>query len=131
QVSYVEAHGTGTALGDPIEIAGLTRAFEQSSHRKQYCAIGSLKSNMGHSESAAGIAGLTKVLLQMKYGQLAPSLHAEVANPEIDFEKTPFKVQKRLERWQRPEREVNGVVEEAPRIAGLSSFGAGGSNAHL
>ena len=130
-VSYIEAHGTGTALGDPIEIAGLTRAFEESSDKKQYCAIGSLKSNIGHLESAAGIAGLTKVLLQMQHGQLVPSLHAERPNPEIDFGRTPFKVQQRLEAWKRGVREVSGRVQEVPRIAGISSFGAGGSNAHV
>ena len=130
-LSYVEAHGTGTALGDPIEIAGLTRAFKETRDKKQFCSIGSLKSNIGHCESAAGIAGLTKVLLQLKYQQLVPSLHSEVPNPEIDFSQTPFKVQKSLGPWQRPLREINGVVQEIPRIAGVSSFGAGGANAHM
>jgi acyl transferase domain-containing protein/enoyl-CoA hydratase/carnithine racemase/acyl carrier protein/SAM-dependent methyltransferase/ribosomal protein S18 acetylase RimI-like enzyme len=130
-LSYVEAHGTGTALGDPIEIAGLTRAFKETTDKKQFCSIGSLKSNIGHCESAAGIAGLTKVLLQLKYEELAPSLHSETPNPEIDFGQTPFNVQKSLEKWRRPLREVNGEVQEIPRIAGVSSFGAGGSNAHV
>ena len=130
-LSYVEAHGTGTALGDPIEIAGLTRAFKDTSDKKQFCSIGSLKSNIGHCESAAGIAGLTKVLLQLKYQQLVPSLHSEIPNPEIDFSQTPFKVQKSLAPWQRPLREINGMVREIPRIAGVSSFGAGGANAHI
>src|SRR6266511_3389281 len=130
-LSYVEAHGTGTALGDPIEVAGLTRAFREPGDAKQFCSIGSLKSNIGHCESAAGIAGLTKVLLQLKYEQLAPSLHSDIANPEIDFSQTPFKVQKSLERWRRPLREVNGVAQEIPRIAGISSFGAWGANAHV
>jgi acyl transferase domain-containing protein len=130
-ISYVEAHGTGTALGDPIEIAGLTRAFEQATGDKQFCAIGSLKSNIGHCESAAGIAGLTKVLLQLEHKQLVPSLHAEVPNPEIEFDRTPFKVQLALEDWQRPRREVDGVSKEIARTAGVSSFGAGGANAHI
>ncbi|MBW5469734.1 SDR family NAD(P)-dependent oxidoreductase [Brevibacillus formosus] len=130
-VSYIEAHGTGTALGDPIEIAGLTRAFGQYTKDKQFCAIGSAKSNIGHTESAAGIAGLTKILLQMKYGQIAPSLHAEVMNPNIDFSDTPFAVQQKLAEWKRPIIEVNGVTKEYPRIAGLSSFGAGGANVHI
>ncbi|NRS49278.1 SDR family NAD(P)-dependent oxidoreductase [Brevibacillus sp. HB2.2] len=130
-VSYIEAHGTGTALGDPIEIAGLTRAFGQYTKDKQFCAIGSAKSNIGHTESAAGIAGLTKILLQMKYGQIAPSLHAEVMNPNIDFRDTPFAVQQKLAEWQRPMIEINGVTKEYPRIAGLSSFGAGGANVHI
>jgi polyketide synthase PksM len=131
QLSYIEAHGTGTSLGDPIEIAGLTRAFEQWSKERQFCAIGSLKSNIGHCESAAGIAALTKVLLQLKHKQLVPSLHAEVTNQEINFSQTPFRVQKRLEDWVRPVREVHGVMQEIPRLAGISSFGAGGANAHL
>ena len=80
-ISYIEAHGTGTRLGDPIEIAALKQAFQRETEEKQYCAIGSVKSNIGHLESAAGIAGLTKVLLQMQHGQLAPSLHAERLNP--------------------------------------------------
>jgi acyl transferase domain-containing protein/thioesterase domain-containing protein/2-polyprenyl-6-methoxyphenol hydroxylase-like FAD-dependent oxidoreductase/SAM-dependent methyltransferase len=118
-VSYVEAHGTGTLLGDPIEIEGLTKAFRAATADRGFCAIGSVKSNIGHAESAAGIAGLTKVLLQMKHGQLAPSLHSEVRNPHIDFEQTPFVIQQSLAPWT------------GPRIAGLSSFGAGGSNAHV
>lgn len=130
-ISYVEAHGTGTALGDPIEIAGLTRAFEQATRDKQFCAIGSLKSNIGHCESAAGIAGLTKVLLQLEHKQLVPSLHADVPNPEIEFNRTPFKIQLVLEEWQRPRREVDGVSKEIARTAGISSFGAGGANAHI
>jgi polyketide synthase PksM len=130
-VSYIEAHGTGTALGDPIEIAGLARAFERATHERQFCAIGSLKSNIGHCESAAGIAALTKVLLQLKHRQLAPSLHAEVSNHEIDFAQTPFRLQRSLQDWQRPRRDAGGVQREVPRIAGISSFGAGGANAHL
>src|SRR6185437_4074082 len=127
EVSYIEAHGTGTSLGDPIEIAGLTQAFRQHTQDSQYCAIGSAKSNIGHLESAAGIAGLTKVLLQMRHGKLAPSLHSEELNPHIDFERTPFRVQRELGEWVRPR-----VGErECPRIAGLSSFGAGGANAHV
>ncbi|HEX6240511.1 MAG TPA: type I polyketide synthase, partial [Polyangiales bacterium] len=133
-ISYIEAHGTGTALGDPIEIAGLTRAFGESAAGelpRQYCAIGSVKSNIGHLESAAGIAGLTKVLLQMREGVLAPSLHAEVLNPHIDFASTPFRVQRELGVWERPVVEVGGERREYPRIAGISSFGAGGANAHV
>ncbi|MGS2738242.1 amino acid adenylation domain-containing protein [Sinomicrobium sp. M5D2P17] len=119
--SYIEAHGTGTSLGDPIEIAGLNKAF--SSKNKQFCSIGSVKSNIGHCESAAGISGLTKVLLQMQHRQLVPSLHSTVLNPNINFESTPFKVQQELEEWPAPNNK--------PRLAGISGFGAGGSNAHL
>ncbi|WP_338551793.1 SDR family NAD(P)-dependent oxidoreductase [Paenibacillus sp. KS-LC4] len=130
-LSYLEAHGTGTTLGDPIEIAGLMRAFEEDTTDTQFCAIGSVKSNIGHCESAAGIAGLTKVLLQMKHRQLVPSLHADMLNPNIDFGQTPFFVQRELTEWKRPLLEVDGELREVPRIAGISSFGAGGSNAHL
>ena len=131
-VSYLEAHGTGTALGDPIEVAGLTRAFRERARgdgpgRSQQCAIGSLKSNIGHCESAAGIAGLTKVLLQLRHRQLVPTLHATQVNDEIDFETTPFRLQRELAEWRTPIE--NG--REIPRIAGISSFGAGGANAHL
>lgn len=130
-INYIEAHGTGTVLGDPIEIAALTQAFEQDTKDKQFCAIGSVKSNIGHCESAAGVAGVTKVLLQIKYGQLVPSLHSEVLNPNIDFRDTPFMVQQELAEWKRPVVQVNGQTTEYPRIAGISAFGAGGSNAHI
>jgi polyketide synthase PksN len=130
-ISYIEAHGTGTSLGDPIEITGLTKAFREHTKDQQYCAIGSAKSNIGHSESAAGIAGLTKVLLQLKHGQLAPSLHSATLNPYIDFSRTPFRVQQELTEWKRPLLDMDGATREYPRIAGLSSFGAGGSNAHV
>ncbi|SDD51918.1 polyketide synthase PksM/polyketide synthase PksN [Paenibacillus sp. CF095] len=126
-ISYIEAHGTGTELGDPIEVAALAGAFEENTTDKQFCAIGSIKSNIGHLESAAGIAGLTKVLLQMKYGQIAPSLHATELNPRINFSKMPFFVQQELSEWVRPI--INNT--RYPRRAGLSSFGAGGANAHV
>lgn len=127
-ISYIEAHGTGTSLGDPIEVAGLTKAFAKYTDQKQYCALGSLKSNIGHLESAAGIAGITKILLQMKYKQLVPSLHAKELNPNITFEDTPFYVQRELKEWEQPVM-TNG--EAVPRRAGISSFGAGGANAHV
>nr|WP_316503358.1 beta-ketoacyl synthase N-terminal-like domain-containing protein [Paenibacillus sp. CGMCC 1.18879] len=130
-ISYLEAHGTGTVLGDPIEITGLTRAFGKDTADRQFCAIGSVKSNIGHCEGAAGIAGLTKVLLQFKNGQIAPSLHSKVLNPNIDFKETPFVVQQELTEWKRPQIETNGEVKEYPRRAGVSSFGAGGANAHV
>ncbi|MBB4730016.1 SDR family NAD(P)-dependent oxidoreductase [Xanthomonas arboricola] len=130
-IAYVEAHGTGTELGDPIEIAGLTQAFERSTSDRQFCAIGSVKTMIGHAESAAGIAGLTRILLQMKHGALAPSLHAEETNPHIDFTATPFFVQSRLAPWPRQRVEIDRVERERPRRAGVSSFGAGGANAHV
>lgn len=129
-LSYVEAHGTGTFLGDPIEVTGLTSAFRHSTQDNQFCALGSIKSNIGHCESASGIAGITKILLQMKHRQLVASIHSQVTNPNIDFLNTPFFVQQNLEEWRRPTLHINGVAQVLPRIAGLSSFGAGGSNAH-
>ncbi|MFJ6851026.1 SDR family NAD(P)-dependent oxidoreductase [Streptomyces sp. NPDC091271] len=130
-ITYIEAHGTGTALGDPIEVAGLTRAFGEHVREGRPCAIGSVKSNIGHAESAAGISGLTKVLLQMRHGQIAPSIHSTALNPNIDFDGTPFTVQQTLADWPRPVTTVDGRERELSRIAGISSFGAGGTNAHL
>ena len=130
-VSYVEAHGTGTELGDPIEITGLTQAFRQDTEDIGYCSIGSVKSNIGHPEAAAGIAGLTKIILQMQHGQIVPSLHATELNPHINFAQTPFAVQQELMEWKRPVVTIGGVTREYPRIAGISSFGAGGANAHV
>ncbi|MBM0104580.1 SDR family NAD(P)-dependent oxidoreductase [Steroidobacter sp. S1-65] len=127
QVSYIEAHGTGTKLGDPIEIAALSKAFQQYTGDTQFCLLGSAKSNIGHCESAAGIAGLTKVVLQLRHRQIVPSLHSQRLNPNIDFECSPFIVNQQLRDWEAP------VVDGKPvaRIAGLSSFGAGGANAHF
>ena len=122
-ISYVEAHGTGTALGDPIEVRGLQSAFARSTQDRQFCAIASVKSNIGHLEAAAGISQLTKVLLQLKHKTLAPSLHVETLNPYIDFAQTPFYVQRQMDEWRVPAGQ--------PRRAGISSFGAGGANAHL
>ena len=135
-VSYLEAHGTGTALGDPIEVAGLTRAFRSSRRAADrapgpHCAIGSLKSNIGHCESAAGIAALTKVLLQLRHRQLVPTLHADEVNDEIDFSATPFRLQRESSAWRRQVVGEGAAAREIPRIAGISSFGAGGANAHL
>lgn len=126
-ISYIEAHGTGTKLGDPIEIAALNKAFHQHTQDRQFCLIGSAKSNIGHCESAAGIAGVTKILLQMQHRQIVPSLHSARLNPHIDFEASPFEVNQQLRPWEQPQ--ING--KKYPRIAGISSFGAGGSNAHI
>ncbi len=123
-IQVVEAHGTGTALGDPIEIEALKQAYGTAA---KACSIGSVKSNIGHLEAASGMASLTKVLLEMKYKTLVPSLHSEKRNPFIHFEETPFYVQQELEEWKK--RKVNG--REVPRRAAISAFGAGGSNAHL
>ena len=118
-LSYIEAHGTGTALGDPIEIAALTRALRGHSGG---CAIGSVKTNLGHLDAAAGIAGLIKTALALKHQQIPPSLHFQQPNPKIDFAHSPFTVQRQLSPWPR-----NGT----PRRAGVSSFGMGGTNAHV
>ena len=130
-INYIEAHGTGTALGDPIEIAGLTKAFRNNTEENQFCFIGSAKSNIGHCESAAGMAGLTKILLQLKHKQFAPSLHSEILNTNIDFTQTPFTVLHELTDWNQTVGIENGRKVEYPRRAGLSAFGAGGSNAHV
>ncbi len=122
-IDIVEAHGTGTALGDPIEIRALNRAFAGRSDPRPV-PIGSVKSNIGHLESAAGVAGLTKVVLQLGRRTLAPSLHADPPNPDVDFAGGPFEVCRQLAPWPVP-------PGGRPRRAGLSSFGAGGSNAHL
>ena len=130
-ITCIEGHGTGTALGDPIEVRALTQAFGEHTEDTGYCALGSVKSNVGHLESAAGFAGIAKVLLQMRHRQLVPSLHAETLNPNIDFSKTPFVVQRTLAPWHQITRQENGREVRVPRRAGISSFGAGGANAHL
>lgn len=130
-LSYIEAHGTGTSLGDPIEISGLNRAFNDWKVPRQFCPIGSVKSNIGHLEAAAGIAGLVKVLLQMEHRTLVPSIHSEHLNPNINFKDTPFYVQRNLSPWPKPQREIEGQPGVFPRMAGISSFGAGGANAHV
>ncbi|MGO4774401.1 beta-ketoacyl synthase N-terminal-like domain-containing protein, partial [Lysobacter sp. 2RAB21] len=123
-IGYVEAHGTGTSLGDPIEVRGLEKAFAgERSDAARPCAIGSIKSNLGHLEAAAGIAGLTKLLLQLRHRRLAPSLHAQRLNAHIDFDRAGFAVQREGADW--------AAGADGLRRAGLSSFGAGGSNAHL
>ena len=126
-IGYIEAHGTGTELGDPIEITGLTNSFKNYQAEKQGCSIGSVKTNIGHLEAAAGIAGVCKVLLQMDHEQLVPSLHSSELNEHIDFENSPFFVQQVSESWQG--KAVNGVTY--PLRASVSSFGAGGANAHI
>ncbi|MFH8786802.1 SDR family NAD(P)-dependent oxidoreductase [Streptomyces roseoverticillatus] len=122
-VGYVEAHGTGTSLGDPIEITALERAFDRAGAGRGPWPIGSVKSNVGHLESAAGIAAVTKVLLQMRHRELVPSLHAEPLNPAVDWAGSRFRVQRATEPWI--------PREGAPLTAAISSFGAGGANAHV
>jgi acyl transferase domain-containing protein len=121
-ISYVEAHGSGTPLGDPIEVAALTRAFRAGTERKRFCAIGSIKTNVGHLEAAAGVAGLIKTVLALEHRTLPPSLHFETPNPQIDFENSPFYVNTIAREWE---------SDGAPRRAGVSSFGMGGTNVHV
>ncbi|ARV60173.1 hypothetical protein BZZ01_17430 [Nostocales cyanobacterium HT-58-2] len=121
-VSYIEAHGTATALGDPIEIAALTQAFRASTEKKGFCAIGSVKTNIGHLDAAAGVAGLIKTVLALKHKQIPPSLNFEQPNPQIDFANSPFYVNTKLTEWR---------AGSTPRRAGVSSLGIGGTNAHV
>ncbi|WP_053913131.1 SDR family NAD(P)-dependent oxidoreductase [Streptomyces sp. SCSIO 75703] len=127
-LGYVEAHGTGTSLGDPIEIRALARALGPRPEGRPPCAIGSVKSNIGHLEGAAGIAGLAKVILQFRHRRLVPSLHAEPVNPHIDFDAAGLRLQRTLEDWPAL---LDDTGAPLPRLAGISSFGAGGANAHL
>ncbi|HEX2925712.1 MAG TPA: type I polyketide synthase, partial [Ruminiclostridium sp.] len=130
-ISYIEAHGTGTSLGDPIEINSLTKAFRKYTNKKQFCSIGSIKSNIGHLESAAGIAAVSKVILMMKHKKLVPSIHSDTINENINFKDSPFYVQRELQEWE----PIIGNEGESgalyPRRAAISAFGAGGSNAHI
>lgn len=118
-ITYVEAHGTGTRLGDPIEVEALNAAFNRD--RNHTCALGSVKTNIGHLDTAAGVAGLIKAALSLKFKMLPPSLHFQSPNPEIDFEGGPFYVNAMLQPWP---------AGNTPRRAGVSSFGIGGTNAH-
>ncbi len=122
EISHIEAHGTGTPLGDPIEIEALTQVFRRATARKGFCAISSVKTNIGHLDTAAGIAGLIKTTLALEHRQLPPSLHFSQPNPRINFADSPFYVNATLREWQ---------TDGRPRIAGVSSFGIGGTNAHV
>ncbi|MDF5715349.1 MAG: SDR family oxidoreductase [Rhizonema sp. NSF051] len=121
-ITYVETHGTGTPLGDPIEIAALTQAFRRSTQKKGFCAIGSVKTNIGHLDAAAGVTGIIKTALALKYKLLPPSLNFKEPSPNIDFANSPFYVNTTLSEWK-----TNGT----PRRAGVSSFGIGGTNVHV
>jgi acyl transferase domain-containing protein/SAM-dependent methyltransferase len=121
-ITYIETHGSGTPLGDPIEIRALEKVFRAKNHKKSFCAIGSVKPNVSHLNTAAGVTGLIKTALALKYQQIPPSLYFEAPNPEIDFANSPFYVNTQLCEW-----ETNGI----PRRAGVSSFGLGGTNAHV
>ena len=122
EISYVETHGTGTIVGDPIEVRALTQAFRKSTARTSYCAIGSLKTNVGHLDTAAGVAGLIKTVLALEHAQIPPSMNFSNPNPHIEFQSSPFFVNSKLADWQ-----SNGH----PRRAGVTSLGIGGTNAHV
>jgi acyl transferase domain-containing protein len=121
-VGYVEAHGTATSLGDPIEISALTKAFQNGTGRTGFCRIGSVKSNIGHTDTAAGVIGLIKTTLTVEHGRIPPSLHFEKPNPNIDFDSSPFVVNSELTEW--PET-------DGPRRGGVNALGLGGTNAHV
>jgi acyl transferase domain-containing protein/acyl carrier protein len=121
-ISYVEAHGTGTELGDPIEVKALTGAFEATTKRRGFCALGTVKTNIGHLDAAAGVAGLIKTVLALEHRALPPTLHFDRPNPGIDFAATPFFVNAALREWR---------ANDGPRRAGVSAFGIGGTNAHI
>ncbi|MEO1210493.1 MAG: aminotransferase class I/II-fold pyridoxal phosphate-dependent enzyme [Cyanobacteria bacterium J06638_20] len=122
-VQYVEAHGTGTKLGDPVEMEALSAVLSEGREPTQSCAVGSVKTNIGHTETAAGVAGIIKTALMLHHQQLLPSLHFREPNPAIAFDQIPFHVQTQLAAWQSP--------DETPRYAGVNSFGFGGTNAHV
>ncbi len=121
EITYVETHGTGTELGDPIEIAGLTKAFAKDTKSTGFCAIGSVKTNVGHLDAAAGVTGLIKTVLALEHQEIPPSLHFTRPNPKTALASSPFFVNDRLRRWE----------GEGSRRAGVSSFGIGGTNAHV
>jgi acyl transferase domain-containing protein/acyl carrier protein len=121
-ITYIETHGTGTALGDPIEIAALTNVFRAETEKTGFCAIGSVKTNIGHLDAAAGVTGLIKTALALQHKLIPPSLNFEQPNPEIDFANSPFYVNTKLTEWS---------ATSKPRRAGVSSLGIGGTNAHV
>ncbi len=121
-ISYVESHGTGTAVGDPIEVEALTQAFRKSSERVGFCGLGSSKPNIGHLDTAAGVASFIKVVEALRHAELPPSLHYQRPNPRIEFDSSPFRVNAELKPW---------TSEQGPLRAGVNSLGVGGTNAHV
>ncbi|MEU1130957.1 beta-ketoacyl synthase N-terminal-like domain-containing protein [Streptomyces sp. NPDC005900] len=123
RLRYVEAHGTGTSLGDPIEVHGLNEAFAEFTDRRRFCAVGSVKANIGHTMGAAGVLGAIKVLLCMRHGKLPPAANFRTENKHADFDESPVYVSRELADWDRE--------ADQPRVAGVSSFGYSGTNAHI
>ena len=121
-ISYIETHGTGTNLGDPIEIAALTKVFRERTDRTQFCAIGSVKPNVGHLDAASGVTSLIKAALAMKHKKIPPSINFTAPNPKLELDMSPFFVNQELRQWE---------SDGKPRLAGVSSFGIGGTNVHL
>lgn len=121
-ISYIEAHGTGTKLGDPIEISGITKAFRQYTDKKQFCAIGSVKSNLGHLDNAAGMAGIIKAILSLKHKAIPPSVHYTSANEKISFEESPVYVNAAYKKWE---------SDNGKRRCSVSAFGLSGTNCHI
>jgi acyl transferase domain-containing protein/SAM-dependent methyltransferase len=122
EVTYVEAHGTATPMGDPIEVRALDRVFREDTDERGFCTLGSIKSNLGHLDAAAGVAGFIKTVLALEHREIPPTLHFERPNPELDLESGPFRVSAELRPWE---------TDRLPRRAGVSSFGIGGTNAHV
>nr|WP_313885781.1 polyketide synthase [Fodinicola feengrottensis] len=120
-MGYVEAHGTATKIGDPIEVAALTAAFRKSTDRAGYCWLGSVKSNLGHTAAAGGVAGLIKTALMLRHRELVPTLHVRRPNPELELDSSPFRIASSTQPWP----------ADGPLLAGVSSFGVGGTNAHV
>ena len=129
-IGYIEAHGTGTYVGDPVEMAALNKAFRAQTDREQFCAIGSIKTNIGHQDVAAGVVGLIKTALTVRDGVIPPSLHFETPNRSIDFDSSPFFVADKIQDWPVNDDSDNSSESPEPRRAGVSSFGIGGTNAH-
>ncbi|HEY0735277.1 MAG TPA: beta-ketoacyl synthase N-terminal-like domain-containing protein [Herpetosiphonaceae bacterium] len=121
-IGYIEAHGTGTPMGDPVEVAALTQVFREGTPKNNFCALGSVKTNLGHLDAAAGVAGLIKTALMLRNKIIPPSLNFETPNPEIDFANSPFYVNTQMQEWP---------AGATPRRAGVSSFAVGGTNAHI
>lgn len=130
-VSYVESAANGSAMGDAIELSALNRVFSEAGVAPHSCAMGSVKSNIGHAEAASGMSALSKLVLQLQHRQWVPSLLLGPLNPKLDLAQSPFVLQRTLADWPQPELDIDGVRQRVPRRASLSAFGAGGSNAHL